>query len=376
MNETLPLFDVSEFSDQGKAQRASGQRSTTFRYIGSKARIARDIAAFIGGPGRGRFVDGFCGTGAVSEAMADAGWKITLNDTLQSAVCMSAARLYAATQVPFSKFGGYGAAIDRLNQIAGKKGMFWREYSPASGRNGKDERRYFTEDNAAKIDAIRQAIEKWSEHKEISPEEKILLIADLLGAINRVANIAGTYGCFLTKWSKAALDPLELRPRTLRKKAVEVESCIGDAKKLVVRKQDVVYLDPPYTKRQYAAYYHILETAAAGDAPDVTGVTGLRPWKALASDYCYKSRALRALTELVGGLQAERIILSYSSEGHVEIDALTSALVAIGKVEVTELGRIGRYRPNRAAVVAGGSVNEYLISIYRPQTKPSTINPP
>ena len=43
--------------------------------------------------------------------------------------------------------------------------------------------------------------------------------------------------------------------------------------------RDTVYLDPPYTKRQYAAYYHVLETLAYGDEPEVSGVTGLRPWE-------------------------------------------------------------------------------------------------
>jgi len=366
MTETLPLFNTREL-----AMPARVARGTTFRYIGSKARIAQDIAAFIGSPTKGRFVDGFCGTGAVSEAVADLGWKVTVNDTLQSAVCMAAARLFSTPQVPFRNFAGYDAALAELNALKGEKGMFWREYSPASGRGGKQERRYFTELNAARIDAIRHTIEVWSKKRKINGDEKCLLIADLLGAINRVANIAGTYGCFLTKWSKQATEPLELRPRTLRRMAVDVETRVGDAKHLQVRKQDVVYLDPPYTKRQYAAYYHILETAAAGDSPEVTGVTGLRPWKNLASDYCYKSRALKALTELVAGFPAERIILSYSNEGHVEINALTAALRTFAQVEVTTLAQIGRYRPNRAAVAAGGSVDEYLVSIFR---NPSTVN--
>ena len=40
---------------------------------------------------------------------------------------------------------------------------------------------------------------------------------------------------------------------------------------------DTVYLDPPYTKRQYAAYYHILETISLGDEPIVEGICGIRP---------------------------------------------------------------------------------------------------
>src|SRR5204862_345479 len=83
-----------------------------------------------------------------------------------------------------------------------------------------------------------------------------------------------------------------------------------------------------YTKRQYAAYYHINETLAHGDEPQVTGKTGLRPWQDRASDYCYKVRALRALTDLITNTPARRILLSYSAEGHVALDDLTIAIAA------------------------------------------------
>ena len=58
-----------------------------------------------------------------------------------------------------------------------------------------------------------------------------------------------------------------------------------------IAESDVV-TRPADTKRQYAAYYHILETIAHGDEPVVEGITGLRPWKSKASDFCYKRRAL------------------------------------------------------------------------------------
>ena len=118
---------------------------------------------------------------------------------------------------------------------------------------------------------------------------------------------------------------------------------------------DVAYFDPPYTKRQYAAYYHLLETIAVGDSPDVVGVTGLRPWQSLASDFCYKTKALKAISTLVAATPARRILLSYSSEGHVTLDALREALSAHGEVKVHDLGAIGRYRPNSVARLARNS---------------------
>ncbi|MGZ3459523.1 MAG: DNA adenine methylase, partial [Archangium sp.] len=192
-----------------------------------------------------------------------------------------------------------------------------------------------------------------------------LLLADLLAATNRVANIAGTYGCFLSHWLPQALEPLHLTTRGLFPHRIQSEILVGDVSAVPVAPEDLVYLDPPYTKRQYAAYYHILETIAVGDSPPVEGITGLRPWRDRASDFCYRTRALQALRNLVARLPARRVLLSYSSEGHVALDALMRELTRLGSVSVHELKLVGRYRPNQAASVAASVVSEYLLVIER-----------
>lgn len=339
----------------------------TLRYIGSKARVGEELAAFIGKPDGGRFVDAFCGMGSVAEIAANLGWPIALNDHLAYAVAMSAGRLVSADEAPFSWFGGYAAAITLLNELPSKMGFIWQEYSPASAHASasKIERRYFSEGNAAKIDAIRSRIFEWRRDGLLNVAEEHVLIADLLGAANRVANIAGTYGCFLATWTAQGHATLSLRPRELRPVATPLDTSIADVKVLDVRPDDTVYLDPPYTKRQYASYYHILETITLGDAPVVEGVAGLRPWRHLASDYCYKRRALAALSDLIHGLPAQRILLSYSSEGHVNLDELQVALAGLRKVQTHPLKSIGRYRPNQTASDTASEVHEYLMVIQR-----------
>jgi adenine-specific DNA-methyltransferase len=140
---------------------------------------------------------------------------------------------------------------------------------------------------------------------------------------------------------------------------------VGDAIQLEYGAQDVAYFDPPYTKRQYAAYYHIPETIALGDAPEVGGVTGLRPWKHLASDYCYRTRARSALRELIETCPADRILLSYSNEGHVTRDDVEAVLEGHGDVVVHTVGSIGRYRPNKGAATRGSHVEEYVFEVLR-----------
>ncbi|MCX7595484.1 MAG: DNA adenine methylase [Fischerella sp.] len=339
----------------------------SFRYIGSKARLAEFIAKYIGTPASssGFFVDAFCGTGVVAETAAKLGWPIWLNDHLISAGIIAASRLVSETEVPFSNFGGYSKAVSLLNELKPAKGFIWREYSPASLQLTGVERRYFTEENAGCIDAIRAQICLWKENGLLNKIEEQLLIADLLGATNSVANIAGTYGCFLSKWTDKATCKLALVPRELLPRPICVRITTQDVTKLQVSPNDLVYLDPPYTKRQYAAYYHILETIALGDEPIVEGVTGLRPWQEKASDFCYRTRALRALTELVIGLNSRRILLSYSEEGHIPIDDLVHSLSRIGTVIPKALTNIGRYRPNQTASSKQSSVCEYLIVIEK-----------
>lgn len=349
----------------------------SFRYIGSKARVAGELAEFIGpAPRNGRFIDAFCGTGAVAEIAATLGWSIRLNDHLTSATTMAAARLLSKAQITFARLGGYVSAIEKLNGLPPIRGFIWREYSPASAKKIGLERRYFTEQNAGKIDAMRAQIKNWAKETKISVWEETLLVADLLGATNRVANIAGTYGCFLSKWTPQAGESIQVRARELKQSFTNVEISNVDVVDVKATTRDLVYLDPPYTKRQYASYYHILETVARGDEPVVTGVSGLREWKSLASDFCYKTRALDALSGLIQGIPAQRILLSYSNQGHVELDALRRNLRSTGKIKMHELASIGRYRPNVKASENGALVSEFLIELTRSstaQSRPRTV---
>ncbi len=130
-----------------------------FRYIGSKARVVEAIIRRVGDPDGGRFIDAFCGTGAVADAAARAGWSVHVNDHLRSAGVIALARLTSSKQAPFHYFGGYERAIAALNAAHGQEGFMWREYSPASLPRVGVARLYFTEGNARRIDGICDGVD-------------------------------------------------------------------------------------------------------------------------------------------------------------------------------------------------------------------------
>lgn len=341
----------------------------TFRYIGSKARLIEQIANQIGPPsGDVFFVDAFCGTGVVAEAAAMMGWPVRVNDNLVSAVISAEARLVSKHEALFENLGGYSGAIEKLNRAEPVQGFMWKTYSPASVDFCGIERRYFTEENAAKLDAMRNLVGEWVHAGAICKKEERLLISDLFGAINRSANIAGTFGCFLAKWTSQSQVPLQVCCRELKEEVHTIETCVGDVFDVPNKAGDLVYLDPPYTKRQYASYYHLLETVAVDDEPKVEGVAGLRPWKDRASEFCYKARALNTLVSLVSSLHASRILLSYSSEGHIGMQDMEAELSKIADLDILPLGAIGRYRPNKVASDNAANVTEYLVEIAKPST--------
>ena len=337
-----------------------------YRYIGSKLRIADDIISYIGEPTKtsGYFIDAFSGTGIVASKAADWGWKIKINDMMKYATIISETQLLSISEVPFIKLGGYENAISLLNSTK-DEGFVWREYSPASLDFCGIERKYYSEENAKKIDGATKLIHYWKNNGQINDKEFALLMSTLISAINDVANIAGTYGCFLSKWTEQSLRPLELIPLELRKQPICYQVSNLDVFSVISNYNDIVYLDPPYTKRQYASYYHILETIVKGDNPNVSGTAGLRPWKDNASVFCYKSKALSALTDLIIKQQAHRVIVSYSDDGHVNLNDLYEHLKLYGNVKIVEVASIGRYRPNQSASLKKAEVNEYLIDFQK-----------
>ncbi len=162
------------------------------RYIGSKARVAAAILDVIGAPEEtSTFVDAFCGTGSVAREAVERGWRVRLNDHLVSATCLAEAHAAPPTRSEFAALGGYAQAIALLDSLPAGNGFIRAHYSPDSRELIGHERRYLTEPNAGRIDAVRDEIRNWRDRDCITRREERLLLADLLEATSKVANTAG-----------------------------------------------------------------------------------------------------------------------------------------------------------------------------------------
>lgn len=335
-----------------------------YRYLGNKTRLLAWISGIVreNVPAGSRIADPMCGTASVSEAFAFDGFSVSASDTLSFPVLHAKARLLFAGPPDFAVLGGYEAAVQHLNSIEPVEGYFFREFSPEGNpAYGGPPRGYFTSSNAGRIDAVRIEVRALKAAGSIAPEEHDLLLHDLALAVNQVANIAGTYGYFRSSWNQQSLSPLTLVPETFTASIGEHAVSQGEAvSELAGFQGEAVYLDPPYTKRQYGGNYHILETIAVGDEPIAHGAGGLRDWKGQASDFCYRRKAPAAFKGVLKSLSVPHLFVSYSEDGQVSADELWSILETYGTVERHVL-ELPRFRSN--SKVASGSVKEHLYHV-------------
>lgn len=336
----------------------------SYRYLGNKTRLADWIVGIVAEalPRGASIADPMCGTAAMSVAFARAGYSVTAADALTFPVIHARTRLLAKEPPLFAAFGGYRGALDWMAAIEPVTGYFHREFSnEGSPANGREPRRYFSGPNAAHIDAIRAGIKSGTDSGRLRSIERDVLLHHLILATNRVANITGTYGYFRSTLAGPALRPLAFEPLQFENTPGEHRVFQGDVEKLGPTLEcDAVYLDPPYTKRQYAGNYHILETIAQEDEPEAVGAGGLRPWMNQASDFCYRRSAGQAFRETLKRLDTQHVFVSYSEDGQVSENELQSILSDFGQVSMHELPHV-RFRSNDR--VKEGAVLERLYHV-------------
>lgn len=269
------------------------------RFLGSKSKLLGFIEDIVKEkcPNLNSFCDIFAGTGVVGERLSSRKIKVIVNDLLFS------------NYVPLRAFFGISnfdsesieEKITYLNNLKVKKENYFSLHYGGT---------YFTKDNARKIGAIREEIEKIARNKD----EAYILLTSLLYATDKVANTVGHYDAY-----REELDVVQslqlLIPNIKHTQNIENEIYHEDANELIRKIYcDVLYMDPPYNSRQYSDTYHLLENLTKWEKPVLFGKAKKMNRTTLKSRYSLKS-APQAFADLISNAQCKHILISYNSTG-------------------------------------------------------------
>jgi adenine-specific DNA-methyltransferase len=354
-------------------------------YIGSKFSLLpfleRHITQFSTPDSGWTFFDIFSGTGIVGRHFKRLGFRVVSNDIQYYSYCLNRAYVGINSQPNFSGIVGdlprpvglllydaVDAVLDYLNRLKGVEGFVYRNYCLGGTAGTEFPRQYFTDENGKLCDAIRLQIEDWYMAHLISEDEYFYLLASLIEAVDKVANTASVYGAFLKHVKLSARKPLRLERLEIipDSRLHRVYNC--DGSELASKVQcDILYIDPPYNRRQYCTNYHVLETVAKYDNPELYGITGLRDYNHQKSDFCHHAKALRSLEKLVRETKAKYVFLSYNSEGLMHEDEIMLMMKQYGEVDLKK----ENYRRFRADInrenrkYKTDSVTEYLFCLKK-----------
>jgi hypothetical protein len=137
----------------------------------------------------------------------------------------------------------------------------------------------------------------------------------------------------------------------------------------------LTYIDPPYNHRQYASYYHILETIARWDLADFTPrlKTGLRQKTENLSPFCMKRRAHGAFDKLLSLVKSQSMLFSYNNEGilsEMEIASLIGDYLGEVDFRKVDYQRFRADNDNENRNYKGDATSEFLIFATRKCKRP------
>ena len=361
------------------------------RFIGCKENLLDFIESFIKQRDiKGNvFCDLFAGTASVGKHFKKLGYKIISSDLLYFSYVLQKVYIEQNQYPRFEKLLKHlkidpveetlftsdsqnaKEVIKYLNELEGHEGFIYKNYSPEGTKSQTYVRKYFTGDNAKRIDAIREKIEEWKKANLINEQEYFFLLCSLIEAVPFVANISGVYAAFLKEWDKRAFKRLTLEvPEIIKSNETHRVFNINGLDVLDrVKNIDILYLDPPYNERQYAPNYHILETIAKWDNPRIKGITGMREYEKQKSEFCNPKTGLKALEEILKKGNFKHLLLSYNDEGIMPKNEILKLFNKYGKSEIVEQN-YQRYKSNSNGEAKNGVKEQiYYLKKIDPQNK-------
>ena len=269
------------------------------------------------------FLDGFSGSGAVSNFMISEGCKKVVSNDIQyySFIICSVLTNY---NLDFVKLNGIIEELNTINcENPNESDFIYSNYTPTTNC----ERMYLTNENGIKVDRIRKRITELID--QLTFQEYHYLIKLLLYAVSKVSNTSSTYGAYLKQFKDSAKKKLMLSNNIKLNNSGVVTKCYNfDISKLLetVEYTQVFYMDSPYNSRNYSTNYFLLENIAKYDNPEIKGKTGLRVDTSTNSKFCSKVQAKNEFKNVLSKVKSQYIFISYSSESIVSKQDLINIL--------------------------------------------------
>jgi len=299
------------------------------RFLGNKTRLLENIKNVISENGieGNTFCDIFAGSGSVGDFFKSK-YKIISNDYLYSLSIINKAKLLNKNIPTFSNFIK-AFKKDPFEYLNSKKYEYESQYFITKNYSEMGNRQYFSKENSLKIDGIRIGIEDFYRDKFISEAEYAYLLASLIESVMGVSNTSGTYEAYLKHWDKRALKSFELSPLDMNHTSVIFDNEIyNEDSNHIIRELsgDILYIDPPYTVTDYSHAYHLLETLAKYDYPNIRGITGRRIAPNHKSKYTRKNQAIINFEDLIRQADFKHIMISYSTQALIPVEELVELL--------------------------------------------------
>lgn len=379
-------------------------KNNLIAYIGNKRRLLPFIEnAFLNILEEDKNIktalDLFAGSGSVSRLLKTLNLKVYSNDWEYYSYILNYAHICINekdVKNMFKHTGGVENTINIINNIEtinDKDRYISKYYAPLDDNKPdlKNERLFYTQYNATRIDIIRHNIEELYKNKAINKKEYYYLLASIIYEGATHTNTSGVFKAFHSGFGgrnkdalKRILSPISLKELSLYD-GIKGEVSMLDANEYVLKNKDkhfdLVYLDPPYNQHQYGSNYHLLNTIALWDKPEInreiyingkkTDKGGIRKdWVKTKSDYCYKKTAKDAFKNLIDNINASHIVLSYSTDGIIDYDDLISILESKGKLKIVT-SEYTKYRGAKRSVINKTKNVEYLFIV---DTKKNNTN--
>ncbi|MQT24818.1 MULTISPECIES: DNA adenine methylase [Pseudomonas] len=302
------------------------------------------------------FCDLFSGSGKVANHFKDR-FKVVANDleyysyaTLCNLLNNDSSTAYECKPI-----------LDYMNYcMDGEQGFIYQNYSEDGGRT------YFTNDNAKKIDAGISLVYRLYNEKELTEQQFYYCLCSVLEGADKVSNTTGLYTAYLKEFKGSSIKPIVFKGFQLKDSVADNDVYLGDANDLVKAVSgDILYLDPPYNQRQYSGDYHLLNTIAQNDKPEIAGITGKRVGR-VGSPWSSKKKVEDEFRTLVESANFEFLVMSYSNESLMPSELVGDIMSANGKYSVHEMEH-KRFSSKKGQKNAEGgeTVTEYLHVLHK-----------